>query len=293
MNRRDFCLGAMAAGLPLTVAFPVHSKEAIVAVDCHAHVFTRELKLAGERRYAPDYDAAIPDYLSMLAANGMSNGVLIQPSFLGTDNGYLLQALKAAPERLRGIAVVDPTISGAELQELDRLGVVGLRLNLIGLPDPELASPIWQRHLAEVAALGWQIEIQAEARRLPKLMPPLLASGVNLVIDHFGKPDKDLGVDDPGFRTLLSAGSTGKVWVKLSGAYRNGPNGQQIAVAAAPLLRDALGLDHLVWGSDWPHTQFEKAVTPVAARQALDAWLPDPKERQVVLAQAPRRLFRF
>lgn len=269
--------------------------QGIVAIDTHAHVFKRDLALAGDRRYAPTYDATIADYLVMLDRNGMSHGVLIQPSFLGTDNSYLLEALRTAPERLRGIVVVAPEIGRRELEALAAVGCVGVRLNLIGQPDPAFETRTWKTHLADLAALGWQVEVQAEARRLPTLLPQLVAAGVPVVVDHFGRPDPHLGIDDPGFRYLLGAGPNGRVWVKLSGAYRNGDNGigEHTAVAAAALLREALGPDRLVWGSDWPHTQFEAVTNPAAARQSLDAWIPDRNQRQTVLVETPAHLFRF
>jgi predicted TIM-barrel fold metal-dependent hydrolase len=266
------------------------------AVDAHAHVFRRGLALARERRYAPGYDALLADYLGMLDRNGIARGVLVQPSFLGTDNGFLLAALAEQPARLRGIAVVAPHTSMAELRRMDGLGVVGIRLNLIGggaLPD--FADETWRGLLRHVADLGWQVEVHREAADLPRIVPPLLQAGVNVVVDHFGRPAPALGVDDPGFRFLLGTGASRRVWVKLSGAYRNGGSevGQQIALAATPLLRDALGLDRLIWGSDWPHTQFETRVDYPHAREALDTWLPDRKARHAVLVDTPAALFRF
>lgn len=266
------------------------------AVDTHAHVFRRGLALARGRRYAPDYDATLADYLGMLDRNGIARGVLVQPSFLGTDNGFLLAALAQEPARLRGIAVVAPDTSAEELRRMDAAGIVGIRLNLVGgAPLPDFAAGPWRDLLTRVADLGWQVEVHREAVDLPRLLPPLLQAGVNVVVDHFGRPAPALGVDDPGFRFLLETGASKRVWVKLSGAYRNGDHGagQKTALAAIPLLRDAFGLDRLVWGSDWPHTQFEQRVDYLQTRQALDSWLPDPRERQVVLVDTPRALFRF
>jgi len=77
-----------------------------------------------DRRRAPaSYDATPEDYRQMLGANGMTQGVLIQPSFLGTDNSCLVAALRKYPDRFREIAVVEPTIAGAELQQLQDAGV--------------------------------------------------------------------------------------------------------------------------------------------------------------------------
>ena len=79
----------------------------MTGIDTHAHVFARGLTLAEGRRYAPDYDAPVEDYLRRLDENGLSHGVLVQPSFLGTDNGFMLDALRRHPDRLRGIEAAE------------------------------------------------------------------------------------------------------------------------------------------------------------------------------------------
>ncbi|WP_413705943.1 amidohydrolase family protein [Ralstonia sp. Ralssp110] len=267
----------------------------ITAIDTHAHVFERGLPLANARRYAPTYDAPLSSYLAQLDAHGVSHGVLIQPSFLGVDNSYLLAALKQAPQRLRGVAVIDPAAPETLLTQMNAEGIVGIRLNLIGAADPQLKSPVWQAALARLHALGWHVELHVEARRLPTLLQPLLEAQVNVVVDHFGRPDPALGVDDPGFAALLAAGRSRRVWVKISGAYRNGANGrgEAIAQAAMPRLKDALGLDRLVWGSDWPHTQFESQINYDKMWAFAGVLLPSAADRKQVLVDTPAQLFRF
>ena len=267
----------------------------ITAIDMHAHVFERGLQLADARRYAPTYDAPLPAYLAQLDAHGVSHGVLVQPSFLGVDNSYLLAALKQAPQRLRGVAVTDPAAPETLLTQMNAEGIVGIRLNLIGAADPQLKSPVWQAALARLHALGWHVELHVEARRLPALLQPLLEAQVSVVVDHFGRPDPALGVDDPGFAALLAAGRSRRVWVKISGAYRNGANGrgEAIALAAMPRLKDALGLDRLVWGSDWPHTQFESQIDYDKMWAFAGVLLPSAADRKQVLVDTPAQLFRF
>lgn len=262
-------------------------------VDSHAHVFVQGLTLAEGRRYAPAYDAPVAEYLSMLDANGLTHGVLVQPSFLGTDNSYLVSALRVAPWRLRGIAMLPADVPGEEVARLAAEGVVGERLNLIGKEDPDLGADVWRRHLRLLADAGWQVEVQCEARRLPALLPPLLASGVTVVVDHFSRPDPALGPADPGFRALLEGAASGQVWVKLSGAYRLGPDGDLLARALARELGSAFGPDRLVWGSDWPHTQFERVASPAAALDALAHWVPQDAVREQVLGASAARLFGF
>ena len=302
MNRRDFnrlLLSLPAAALlPRIIraaAAPTPSANSLAAVDTHAHIFQRGLKLAAARRYVPDYDAPLGDYLRQLDAHGSSHGVLVQPSFLGTDNSYLVAALHQQPQRLRGVIVIEPTTSEAALAEFAAAGVVGIRLNLIGTELPDLHRAPWAEFLRRLVKLDWLVEVQRDARDLPQIVAPLLGAGVKIVVDHFGRPDPKLGVDDPGFRYLLTVGGSRRVWLKLSGAYRNGAEGvgDAIARAAIPLLRDAFGAERLLWGSDWPHTQFERTASYGAVRAQFDQWITRPAERVTILQKTPAELFRF
>ncbi|MBR0913486.1 amidohydrolase family protein [Bradyrhizobium japonicum] len=292
LTRRQFGTGLVSLVAATAVASRAKSEASLPTIDTHAHVFLRGLKLAPGRRYAPDYDAPLALYLEQLDRNGMSNGVLVQPSFLGTDNSYLVESLRTAGGRLRGIAVVDPSVTADELRALDRAGVVGIRLNLVGQPLPDLLASEWNALLANLKALGWQVEIQRNAADLAVLAPRLLDHGVTVVLDHYALPDPKLGVADPGFQSVLKLGATKNVWVKISAPYRNGAAGESFAKETYPLLRSAYGLDRLLWGSDWPHTQFEASQGYERNRQFLDTLITDPAERAQVLA-SPRSLFRF
>lgn len=290
LTRRQF--GAGLASLATVVATTARSEAALPIIDTHAHVFHRGLKLAPGRRYAPDYDAPLSLYLEQLDRNGITNGVLVQPSFLGTDNSYLVDCLKQTGGRLRGIAVVDPAVATDELRGLDRAGVVGIRLNLVGQPLHDLTAAEWKTLLASVKAMGWQVEIQRNASDLAVLVPQLLDHGVTIVLDHYALPDPKLGVADPGFQSVLKFGVTRNVWIKISAPYRNGTAGESFAKEAYPLLRNAYGLDRMLWGSDWPHTQFEAVQTYAKNRQFLDTLIVNERDRAQVLA-SPRPLFRF
>lgn len=268
------------------------------SVDTHAHVFERGLPMPDVRRYAPDADAALATYLQHLDTHGLAYGVLVQPSFLGTDNRYMLQALRARPQRLRGVAVVDDNTGEDHLQALADAGVVGMRLNLIGLPLPDLNAPGWRRVLEQANTLGWHVELHLQAGRLPDLLPTLLAAGCRVVVDHFGRPDPALGVRDPGFGYLLQQAGSGRVWVKLSAPYRTwqaadcAASGRQ---ATAQLLQ-AFAAERLLWGSDWPHTQHAGQASYPAAVRWMHDWLDpldDAASLQAVLGRSAVELFRF
>ena len=262
-----------------------------LSVDTHAHVFLRDLPMTDGRRYTPSADATLPDYLGLLDRHGLSHGVLVQPSFLGTDNRHLLAALALAHGRLRGVAVVQPGIEREALDAMDRAGVRGIRLNLFGQATPDQARSAWRDLLEHITALGWHVEIHTPAARLPEAIPPLLAAGCRIVVDHFGRPDG--AADDPAFDYLLAHGDSGRVWVKLSAAYRIWPAAVCTAQArlAAQRLLSAFGPAQLLWGSDWPHTEHSRHPAAQHAWDSLPAWIDDEAARRYILADSASALF--
>ncbi|MHC8333598.1 amidohydrolase family protein [Pseudomonas sp. LB3P25] len=268
----------------------------ITGIDSHAHVFSRELNLAIARRYTPGYDATLAQYLQHLQAHGLSHGVLVQPSFLGTDNSYLLAALRQAPKQLRGVVVVERDVSRAMLNDMARLGVVGVRLNLMGKALPDFRDAAWKDFFGHIADLDWHVELHRHVEDLPKLIRQLMPFGIKLVIDHFGRPDARLSVDQPGFSEILELGLSGQVWMKVSGIYRLAGTPQQnldFARTALPLLEQNFGLRRLVWGSDWPHTQHEGSIgfgTVVEQLQALEC---STQLMRSLLVDAPQALLGF
>ncbi|WP_053144959.1 amidohydrolase [Pseudomonas sp. P97.38] len=272
------------------------TRSPITGIDSHAHVFSRELALVAARRYTPDYDATLAQYLDHLHAHGLSHGVLVQPSFLGTDNRYLLAALRQAPEQLRGVVVLERGVSRAELQDMARAGVVGVRLNLMGQALPDFREAAWKDFFAHIAELDWHVELHRHVEDLPELIRQLLPLGIRLVVDHFGRPDARLGLGQPGFAELMALGASGQVWMKVSGIYRLAGTDRQnleFAQAALAVLEQRFGPQRLVWGSDWPHTQHEEHVgfeTVMAQLRGLEC---SASLMQALMVQAPQALFKF
>ncbi len=267
--------------------------EPVTAIDSHAHVFRRGLPLAPVHRHAPDYDALLADYLALLDAHAVSHAVLVQPSFLGTDNRFLLDALRACPERLRGVVMVEPSIGEDELAALDRQGVCGVRLNLVGLPIPDFARAEWQRLFARVRALDWHVELHRESRDLPLAGQAILDAGCKLVVDHFGRPGPAPG-DDEGFGWLLQSASSGRVWVKLSAMYETSKAGpplyDDVGRLAKALIR--IAPERMLWASNWPHPGHAPQDEAVLLDTLLD-WAPDEATRVKILVDNPAELYGF
>src|SRR4029453_10770903 len=73
---------------------------------------------------------------------------------------------------------------------------------------------------AALADANLHAELWTDTRALPDVVSEIGKLPVPVVIDHMGGFDVAAGVNDPGFRSLLSLLETGRVWVKLC-AYRN------------------------------------------------------------------------
>ncbi|MES1937468.1 amidohydrolase 2 [Salinisphaera hydrothermalis C27AD] len=247
--------------------------------------------MSPERRYAPDYAAAVEDYLTCLDEHGLSHGVLVQPSFLGTDNEYLLRSLSTHRDRLRGIAVIAPDSQPPVFDDLARCGIVGVRLNLVGKPLEDYNTRGWQTFFERVALHGWSVEIQRPIEDLAAIVPSIRAAGADVVIDHFGLPDGVLDPTNPAHRAFLDLLDDRGIWLKLSAAYRCNASPAQARRSVAVLRAAAGGIDRLVWGSDWPHTRYEHVTHYGAQRALLATLLADAAERHTVLVSNPSRLF--
>ena len=262
-------------------------------VDTHAHIFRQDLPMVPGRRYSPHYDARVEDYLSHLDRHGLAHGVLIQPSFLGTDNHYLLQALSRYPQRLRAVAVVDKDVSDRHLNELAEDGVVGIRLNLIGKALADYRCPAWINLFERLARLGWHVEIQRGINDVALIVPCILACGVNVVIDHFGLPTGGIDIEEPNHKAFLTLLANDRVWLKLSAPYRSQSELADARRILAQVREASGGMSRFVWGSDWPNTQFEDQTDYDQQISFIEALIPDSDERASVLRDNPTRLLGF
>lgn len=255
------------------------------AVDAHFHVFAAHQAQPGAR-YTPAYAAPLSAWAAAALPLGVQRGVLVQTSFMGTDNRLLLAPLAQHPDTLRGIAVVAPTADLPTLAPLHAAGVRGIRLNLAGIAHDmarwSTATALWDALLA----LGWHLELHTDAGRLPEVLAQLPAA-LPLVIDHMGKPGA-VAPGDASVRAIAARARQTPVHVKLSGAYRLGALDPG---ALARLWLAELGPDRLLWGSDWPCTNFEAQANYAALRGALDAWLDDARATRAALVDNPQRLY--
>jgi len=217
--------------------------------------------------------------------------------------------MKARGHDARGVAVVGPKNSDAELDAMDKAGIRGVRVNLAtgGTNDPEEAKRRFNAAVARVKDRCWHVQIYTNASMIPLIKDTLATAPVTLVFDHFGGAQAAAGVDQPGFPELLELVKSGKAYVKISGAYRASklaPEYTDVIPFAKALI--AANPDRIIWGSDWPHpdsvTPPGKKTTDVTPLLQIDdgkllnqlpVWEPDAGVRKRILVDNPARLYKF
>lgn len=229
-----------------------------MSIDAHIHLFHRGLPRAPRRRHDPAYDATLDALEAIAAPCGVERFVVVQPSFLGYDNSYLIGQIRAHPRTLRGVAVLDPTTRGSEIDALLRIGVVGLRLNLLGTDLAHSLSRAQLDLVEQCAQRGMSVELHDTCARLPLAIDAVAPRAQRVVIDHFGRPDAAVGgVASAEFSRLLQQATRYGLFFKISAPYRS--PGLQVR-KAFDAIAAAVGENRLLWGSDWPWTQHEDRI---------------------------------
>ena len=229
------------------------------AVDAHCHVFgpMAQFPFSAKAKYLPQ-DAGPGQLFALRDRLGFARNVIVQASCHGTDNAATLDAIARSNGTARGVAVVDPAISPAELAMLDQGGMRGIRFNFL----KRLVDDAPKDKFLDVAArlpAGWHVVIYFEADILAELRPFIDAIEVPVVIDHMGRPDVSQGpggADMEAFRALLE--SRDDIHFKATCPDRLDPAGDPwnaFADAVAPLVADYP--DRCLWGTDWPHPNMQ------------------------------------
>ena len=276
------------------------------ACDCHVHAIGPKdrFPLARARNYTP-MDALAGALAAMLARLRLDRVVLVQPSFYRTDNACMLAAMAELPAA-RGVAVLPARVAAAELDDLHARGIRGLRVNIATSGSAPLEA---MRRDIEAAAFlsdrhGWHVQIFVPAAAIEALAPILLGLPVETVIDHFGLIAP--GPETPALRALLRLLETGKIWVKISGAYRIADDPFDVRIGPLARALCAANPERIVWGSDWPHTPKHGAGRPAGDQElpfqnidtrgllaSVPKWLGDERLVRQVLVSNPARLYGF
>lgn len=265
------------------------------ATDCHFHLYDSSFPIAPYATLKPP-EASVDDYLALRRRLGITRGVLIQPSTYGTDNrGFLGLLPKLGSDRTRMVAVVNTSVTDAELQQMHAAGVRGVRFNLApaGATTLEMLEPLSRR----VDMLGWHCQINMPGDQILAAQEVFLRVPGKLVFDHLAHIPEPEGPTSALFTLMRRLLDKGNVWVKLSGAYADTkvgpPTYADSTVVAKAYVQTAP--QRLVWGSDWPHPSepVDKKPDDAVLFDLLAEWVPDAAMRHRVLVENPAELYDF
>lgn len=279
------------------------------ACDCHTHIFgdSARFPMAPERTYTPE-PASVKEIRALHGALHTSRVVIVQPSVYGTDNACTLDAISQLGPSARGVAVIDDKTPEPTLDEMSRVGVRGIRLNLetVGVTDPAVARQRFQRAVARIVGRNWHIQIYARLSVIEAIKDLVMEAPVPVVFDHFGRAQASLGIQQAGFATLVNLVRTGKAYVKISAPYlasTQTPDYPDVVPYAQALV--AANPERLIWGTNWPHpdsTQVPGGNADIRPHRRVDdgrvfnqlaVWVPDPAQRNTILVENPARLYGF
>ena len=322
LTRREVLIGAAAAGAATFIdsttegfataaqpSTPVNFDVPAGACDTHTHIFgdPKRFPLDAHRVYTPE-PASIKEMRAFHRALHTTRVIVVNPSIYGTDNSCTLDAIKQFGSIARGVAVIGEKSTEADLDELHRGGIRGIRINLetVGQKDPAVARQNFQAFVDRIKGRKWQIEIYTRPTVIEAIKDQIAASPVPVVLDHFGGANAALGTQQPGFESLLGLLQPGKIYVKISAPYRaskEAPDYPEVTPLAKALI--AANPERILWGSDWPHPATpvdgrpNSVITPLTQVDdgrifnLLPLWAPQPALRKTILVENPARLFGF
>jgi predicted TIM-barrel fold metal-dependent hydrolase len=261
------------------------------AADCHIHIY--------DPRFQPPVDkplnGTVSDYRLLQKRIGVSRVVIVQPRNYKTDNSPTVDAIRQLGiANARGIAVLHPTVTEAELQRLNDGGVRGIRFTVSNPAHAVVSIDMMEPLAKRIAPYGWHLQLNMDPEQVIDNAAMLKRLPTPLVFDHMGKPPMPDGVNHPSHKIIRSLLDAGRAWVKISGAYivnDQPPVYAEATKVAQEFVRAAP--ERAVWGSDWPHPGPKVHPDDAVLFDLLSEWAPDEKVRNRILVDNPKKLYGF
>ena len=262
------------------------------AADCHIHIY--------DPRFAPvvtkPANATVADYRLLQQRIGTTRVVIVTPRNYAVDNSVTVDAIaQLGIANARGIAVVRPSVTDAELKKLDQGGIRGLRFT-VGNPATAVVSIDMIEPLSKrIADLGWHVQLNMEAEQIVENANMLRRLPSQIVIDHLGKLPPEEGTRHPAYGIVRELLDARKAWLKISGAYLNTRVGPPTYSDATKVAQEYVKAapERLVWGSDWPHPTPTSDPDDAVLFDLLKEWAPIEATRNRILVTNPEALYGF
>ena len=160
------------------------------ACDCHMHFYNKRYPTAPSATLFPP-DAWVDDYKRFQKRIGTTRNVVVQPSTYGTDNRCTLDAVAQIGPSARAVAVVDTSVTDAELKRMAQQGVRGIRFNLVqkGATTVDMIEPLAKR----VNELGWHLQMHMLGDQIVQIEEILRRLPTPIVFDHLARIPPEAG----------------------------------------------------------------------------------------------------
>ena len=266
------------------------------ACDTHLHVYGPRdtYPLVIERNYTPDPRSTLDDYLAVHRALGLDRAVIVTGSANGTNNRVTMDALARMAGKFKGLALLDPSMTDADLLRLNNGGITGFRAKANGKGGLAFADA--QRMAARVAGFAWHVEFLAQSMaEIIHAIPLLRALKMPYVFDHVAHAEPGQNHSDHEFHEVLSILKNEEhAWINLYSFYQLSKSGPPEYADMVEVVRAVIEArpDHVIWGSNWPHAGI--SVPMPNDGDLLDFLLvaaPDDSIRNSILADNPAKLY--
>jgi predicted TIM-barrel fold metal-dependent hydrolase len=275
-------------------------------IDAHSHVWTPDVHhyplaegFKVEDMQPRSFTAE--ELLATCRPAGVGRVNLIQMSFYGFDNAYMLDMIKLYPDRFVGTAIVDPLAPHPDRAMLDLRpkGVRAFRIQprYSRLPPARwLEPPGYAAMFAAAAKSGQALSALidpdgfAEVDRLCRKFPD-----TPVIIDHLGRIGADGAIEAKDVDALCALAKHPRVFVKVGAFYALGKKAPPY-LDLAPLIRSvvrAFGARRCMWESDCPFQVVKDRYTDSLSLVRDRLGFLTPEDREWLLGRtAAQVLFR-
>jgi D-galactarolactone isomerase len=265
------------------------------ACDCHHHIYDAARFPPVQPGGEIVLNARVEEFRKLQKRIGTTRNVVVTPRAYVTDNRVTLDAIARLGANARGVAVIHPNVTDADLKMMADGGIRGIRFSI---SDPrnsstsiEMIEPLSKR----VNGLGWHVQINMTADQIVAAEDLWNRLPSAIVFDHMGHVPQPAGASHPVFNVIRRLVDKGRTWVKLSVTYDNtkdGPPGYaDITGVAQAYIK--VSPERMVWGSNWPHPNETNKPDDAALFDLLATWAPDEATRKRILVENPAALYGF
>lgn len=265
-------------------------------VDTQMHCYLPGYPSAPGALPLPEGETGPEAYRKVMAWLGIARAVVVQGNAHAADNANLCAALAAFGPLARGVAVIAPATTDAELERLHHAGVRGARI--MHLPGGAVGLGALKEVAAMAHAMGWTLNIQFDGGEIETHEAALAAIPGRWVLDHHGKFFEGAAPGDARIAALLRLIDGGRAHFKLAGCYESSRSGapDYADVSAVARAVVAHSPERAIWGTNWPHNLIKRSEDypdDAALMDLLLDWAPSEADRRRILVDTPAALYDF